>query len=130
MGVHLTLVSTSFFFNDTATTEIYTLSLHDALPIFDIVLGLVDGEPRKITAVGSSVHSRATDVANVQIVFDSGAMATITASRATEEQIRTLAITHPDASILLDYSHQDIHIHRRAAQHYTLNRESIVYRQP
>src|SRR5436309_7679789 len=26
--------STFFFFNDTATTEIYTLSLHDALPIF------------------------------------------------------------------------------------------------
>src|SRR2546430_16784106 len=26
---------TSFFFNDTATTEIYTLSLHDALPISD-----------------------------------------------------------------------------------------------
>src|SRR2546426_9832343 len=26
-----------FFFNDTATTEIYTLSLHDALPIFPIV---------------------------------------------------------------------------------------------
>src|SRR5688572_33408099 len=25
-----------FFFNDTATTEIYTLSLHDALPIFDL----------------------------------------------------------------------------------------------
>src|SRR5690349_24154587 len=25
----------SFFFNDTATTEIYTLSLHDALPIFE-----------------------------------------------------------------------------------------------
>src|SRR5260370_32630089 len=25
-----------FFFNDTATTEIYTLSLHDALPISDI----------------------------------------------------------------------------------------------
>src|SRR3712207_7985189 len=25
-----------FFFNDTATTEIYTLSLHDALPILDI----------------------------------------------------------------------------------------------
>src|SRR5215207_11631440 len=32
----LWLVSSSsfFFFNDTATTEIYTLSLHDALPIF------------------------------------------------------------------------------------------------
>src|SRR2546425_8204154 len=27
-----------FFFNDTATTEIYTLSLHDALPIFSGLL--------------------------------------------------------------------------------------------
>src|SRR2546430_15400909 len=29
-----TLVSVFFFFNDTATIEIYTLSLHDALPIY------------------------------------------------------------------------------------------------
>src|SRR5215208_3905439 len=29
----LLLATVSFFFNDTATTEIYTLSLHDALPI-------------------------------------------------------------------------------------------------
>src|SRR5258705_275489 len=28
---------TFFFFNDTATTEIYTLSLHDALPIYYFV---------------------------------------------------------------------------------------------
>src|ERR1039457_1228026 len=26
-----------FFFNDTATTEIYTLSLHDALPIYHLI---------------------------------------------------------------------------------------------
>src|SRR2546426_12004744 len=32
-----------FFFNDTATTEIYTLSLHDALPIF---FELVGGQAR------------------------------------------------------------------------------------
>src|SRR2546430_17159941 len=35
---HVSLTPTQiflfFFFNDTATTEIYTLSLHDALPIF------------------------------------------------------------------------------------------------
>src|SRR2546430_8580983 len=30
----LLLSSFFFFFNDTATTEIYTLSLHDALPIW------------------------------------------------------------------------------------------------
>src|SRR3712207_7735727 len=33
-----------FFFNDTATTEIYTLSLHDALPIWDGALGHQVGE--------------------------------------------------------------------------------------
>src|SRR2546422_2821211 len=33
-----------FFFNDTATTEIYTLSLHDALPICFVWVG--DGELR------------------------------------------------------------------------------------
>src|SRR3712207_7450781 len=32
------------FFNDTATTEIYTLSLHDALPIYQL-LGRVYGVP-------------------------------------------------------------------------------------
>src|SRR5256885_12754828 len=37
-----------FFFNDTATTEIYTLSLHDALPILP-----VGGE---LIAVGVGVH--------------------------------------------------------------------------
>src|SRR5471032_3545120 len=30
-----------FFFNDTATTEIYTLSLHDALPIEDAAQALL-----------------------------------------------------------------------------------------
>src|SRR5256885_11830331 len=31
-----------FFFNDTATTEIYTLSLHDALPIYASIQGSTD----------------------------------------------------------------------------------------
>src|SRR5476649_3061812 len=55
-----------FFFNDTATTEIYTLSLHDALPISDpgcrhLLAGLVrlteipiDGLDRKSTRLNSS----------------------------------------------------------------------------
>src|SRR3712207_8617272 len=40
-----------FFFNDTATTEIYTLSLHDALPIFldevRLDVGAVVGDRRE-----------------------------------------------------------------------------------
>src|SRR2546426_3512525 len=42
-----------FFFNDTATTEIYTLSLHDALPIFTkpTATGSSDGSPCSLTIV-------------------------------------------------------------------------------
>src|SRR3712207_9166572 len=36
-----------FFFNDTATTEIYTLSLHDALPIYEGRQELVIVGPRR-----------------------------------------------------------------------------------
>src|SRR3712207_7779528 len=39
-----------FFFNDTATTEIYTLSLHDALPISG------EGDEGCARAVGRDVH--------------------------------------------------------------------------
>src|SRR5256885_16272831 len=39
-----------FFFNDTATTEIYTLSLHDALPI------LVDAAPLQPARRGVGEH--------------------------------------------------------------------------
>src|SRR3989475_13124934 len=35
-----------FFFNDTATTEIYTLSLHDALPILEVAAVAVGMNPR------------------------------------------------------------------------------------
>src|SRR2546422_10879946 len=42
-SVILTLLAVFFFFfNDTATTEIYTLSLHDALPIYALGLALTD----------------------------------------------------------------------------------------
>src|SRR3712207_6872209 len=46
-----------FFFNDTATTEIYTLSLHDALPIFkwSSTTACAVGW---LAAEGSSLHRR------------------------------------------------------------------------
>src|SRR2546426_10635196 len=44
-----------FFFNDTATTEIYTLSLHDALPIS------VDGLALERLLVGEQLVQQATD---------------------------------------------------------------------
>src|SRR3712207_8986199 len=48
-----------FFFNDTATTEIYTLSLHDALPIFQPGIGTWNPALGRSTIAGGS-RSRAT----------------------------------------------------------------------
>src|SRR5215216_752222 len=42
---HIDLLLFFFFFNDTATTEIYTLSLHDALPICHVGIGRL---PRQV----------------------------------------------------------------------------------
>src|SRR4030095_17256471 len=58
----LSLMCSLFFFNDTATTEIYTLSLHDALPIYNarlIVdeLRLVTGNSRCISLPRSEEHT-------------------------------------------------------------------------
>src|SRR5260370_25896901 len=47
-----------FFFNDTATTEIYTLSLHDALPIWrSAVKGLIEGTESFGSAAGLVLRS-------------------------------------------------------------------------
>src|SRR5258708_8612150 len=63
----------SFFFNDTATTEIYTLSLHDALPIY--TAAQFDGKIRDTACIiqyirrrqGSSWTSAKADFALVQL---------------------------------------------------------------
>src|SRR5712675_2864577 len=41
VSILLLFFSVFFFFNDTATTEIYTLSLHDALPISELTDSLI-----------------------------------------------------------------------------------------
>src|SRR3712207_8905102 len=57
-------VSIVFFFNDTATTEIYTLSLHDALPISTRPRRLRSTSARSSTApTSSSTASRSTSAA-------------------------------------------------------------------
>src|SRR5256885_17045212 len=47
-----------FFFNDTATTEIYTLSLHDALPIYFIGIRVNRAKKSGMVNITSSVNSR------------------------------------------------------------------------
>src|SRR5687767_7096759 len=54
-----------FFFNDTATTEIYTLSLHDALPIFRNTNDAVLFIDELHTLVGAGAAEGAIDAANI-----------------------------------------------------------------
>src|SRR2546426_8557543 len=49
--------SSFFFFNDTATTEIYTLSLHDALPIYPAVI-IRKGGITSTSSDGSAIRCR------------------------------------------------------------------------
>src|SRR5438445_3244040 len=50
-----------FFFNDTATTEIYTLSLHDALPILSRSGRAVEGFWRRRARAGVRIITRRRD---------------------------------------------------------------------
>src|SRR3712207_9018807 len=66
-----------FFFNDTATTEIYTLSLHDALPISDPPVRPVDHRPGDPAAV-------AADRGRVRVGEDRRAGGAVGAARSEE----------------------------------------------
>src|SRR6266511_4210222 len=66
-----------FFFNDTATTEIYTLSLHDALPILRHSVGSIVGWVETSTyrdvdafvATGMTHHLKRSAVATISQIF-------------------------------------------------------------
>src|SRR3712207_7020835 len=60
MWIH-TMYAHFFFFNDTATTEIYTLSLHDALPIFRRGRADARGRPRGREAGQAAALERQAD---------------------------------------------------------------------
>jgi predicted dehydrogenase len=101
------------------------LMIHD----LDIVLNLVGSRAHRISTVGAAVFSAVEDVANVQLWFDNGCLATITASRATQEKIRTLAVTQREEYILLNYTDQDIRIYRQGSSEHRLGRGELRYKQ-
>ena len=53
-----------FFFNDTATTEIYTLSLHDALPICSVAMMRRSGNDHDGSTVVEDILESITTVPN------------------------------------------------------------------
>ncbi len=99
--------------------------IHD----IDIVLLLANSEVVDVYASGSKVFSDFEDVATAVIYFESGAVASISASRVTENKIRNLAISQKGSYVFLNYDTQEITITRQPSSDYTVLKEEIKYKQ-
>src|SRR2546422_9937442 len=66
MPAMASLIISFFFFNDTATTEIYTLSLHDALPISSVAP--VEQALGRVPGVIRAAANQATETVTVDYI--------------------------------------------------------------
>ncbi len=82
----------------TDVTVILDLMIHD----IDLVLGLIRHPVVEVHAVGVSVLSGSTDIANARLEFANGAVADITASRVSEIPIRRLRAFQNSGFLSLD----------------------------
>ena len=99
--------------------------IHD----IDIVLSLIPSDVLNVNVIGSSVFSGRDDLINAQIEFKNGCIANIIASRVSQNKVRTLEVTQKDSSILLDYTEQEIFVHRKSSSEHQLSGDSLRYKQ-
>jgi len=100
------------------------LMIHD----IDILLDLTKSPIKKIQALGASVYSPFEDIAIVQILFESGCLASLVASRITVEKIRKLEITLEDTFISVDYLDQNISLRKQFSSGYVFEEGRPHYR--
>ena len=74
------------------------LMIHD----IDLLLTLTGAKVAAISAVGIPVLTPSVDIANARITFESGAVATITASRVSKDRMRKLRIFQRNGYLSLD----------------------------
>jgi len=101
------------------------IMIHD----IDIVLNLMRSKVRRLNVMGKSVFTENDDLVNVQMEFENNCIANIIASRASQNKIRTLAITQKDSYVVLDYTDQEIYVHRHSSSDYMLSRDTLRYKQ-
>lgn len=99
--------------------------IHD----IDIILNLIDSKVVRVNVMGRSVFSDKDDVVSVQLAFENGCIANILASRASQNKERTLSITQKDSYVILDYTDQEIYVHRQSSSDYILTKDSLRYKQ-
>src|SRR5438034_7543675 len=90
--------TTSFFFyNDTATTQIYTLSLHDALPIFQVEQHRLQGPRTQMIRGDPHVHLRCTSAhARAQIACGVRPSSAVTCAAGRSEEHTSELQSHSD----------------------------------
>ena len=101
------------------------IMIHD----IDIVLNLINSKVMETNVLGTSVFSDKDDLVNAQMSFENGCIANIIASRASQNKVRTLSITQPDSYVILDYTEQEIYVHRKSSSEHVLTRDSLRYKQ-
>jgi predicted dehydrogenase len=94
----------------TDVSVILDLMIHD----LDLVLALVDSEIERVDAVGAPVASPHEDIANARLLFRSGAVATITASRISPRTERRMRIFAQDSYMAADFSARTLTVVGRA----------------
>lgn len=99
--------------------------IHD----IDIVLNLVQSDVVNVNVTGSSIFSGRDDLVNAQIEFENGCVANILASRVSQNKVRTLEVTQKDSSVLLDYTEQEIFVHRQSSSEHQLSKGALRYKQ-
>jgi len=101
------------------------IMIHD----IDIILNLIKSKVVEVHVLGSSVFSDKDDLVNAQLKFENGCIANIVASRASQNQVRTLSITQKDSFVVLDYTDQEIYVHRKSSSEHKLSKDSLRYKQ-
>lgn len=83
----------------TDVSVVLDLMIHD----LDIILSLVKGNVKKVSASGVAILSKTPDIANARIEFDNGCVANVTASRVSVKNMRKMRIFQPGAYISMDF---------------------------
>lgn len=88
-----------FSFRSTDIGVVHDLMIHD----LDLVLDLVDSEVESIDAAGGAILTTREDVASVRLVFENGARANVTASRASLKPMRRFRLFSSEGYVSLDF---------------------------
>lgn len=98
-------------FNPRATdvNVILDLMIHD----IDIILNIIRSEVCSISASGTPVLTKSTDIANVRLEFANGAVANVTASRASMKTERKMRLFQPDSCITIDFHNRAMNIYSK-----------------